>query len=273
MGERILITGCSSGIGRALALELTARGHEVLATARKLDSIKDLKVAKRLQLDVTDDASVASAVAKAGPIDVLVNNAGVGFWGPVETATGAAVQALFETNVFGPLRVLRAVLPGMRSRDGGAIVQISSAAAQRSNALLGHYAATKAALEAHSLALRIELAPFGIKVSIIVLGAVETDFGQNRRHVTAPEYADLADRFTKRIVANRSEPASAEDVAKTLADAIEAGEYPLRIDATPDAAALVAQRRGLSDSEWERVTLEALGACGVGFIETEKDRG
>jgi short-subunit dehydrogenase len=270
--KRVLITGCSSGIGRALAIELSTRGYEVVATARRLDSIKDLEVAKRLQLDVTDDGSVATGIAKAGPIDILVNNAGVGFWGPVETASGSAVQALFETNVFGPLRVLRALLPGMRARGAGAIVQISSAAAQRSNALLGHYAATKAALEAHSLALRIELAPFGIKVSIVVLGAVETDFGQNRKHVTAPEYADLAERFTRRIVANRGAPASAEKVAQTLANAIDAGDYPLRIDATPDAAALIAQRRGLSDSEWERMTLEALGACGVGFVETEESR-
>jgi short-subunit dehydrogenase len=272
MGKRVLITGCSSGIGRALAVELGARGHDVIATARRLGSLEGLAVAKRLQLDVTDDASVANAVAKAGQIDVLVNNAGVGFWGPVEPVPGTAVQALFETNVFGPLRMLRAVLPGMRARGDGAIVQISSAAAQRSNALLGHYAATKAALEAHSHALRIELAPFGIKVSIVVLGAVETDFGQNRKYVTAPEYADLAERFTKRIVANRGSPASAEEVAVTLADAIDAGEYPLRIDATPDAALLIAQRRGLSDAEWERSTLEALGACGVGNVETNEER-
>ncbi|HTU13099.1 MAG TPA: SDR family oxidoreductase [Allosphingosinicella sp.] len=270
MGKRILITGCSSGIGRALAVELTARGHEVIATARRLEALADLDVTTRLQLDVTDEASVADAVAAAGPVDILVNNAGVGFWGPVETASGAEVQALFETNVFGPLRVLRALLPGMRARGAGAIVQISSAAAQRSNALLGHYAATKAALEAHSLALRIELAPFGIKVTMVVLGAVETEFGHNRIQVTAPEYADLAERFTKRIVANRSAPTSAAAVAVTLADAIDAGDYPLRIDATPDAAVLIAQRRGLSDSEWERSTLAALGACGVGWIETDE---
>ena len=273
MGKRVLITGCSSGIGRALAVELGARGHDVIATARRLETLADLQVGKRLQLDVTDDASVAAAVARAGAIDVLVNNAGVGFWGPVEAASASAVQALFETNVFGPLRVLRAALPGMRARGGGAILQISSAAAQRSSALLGHYSATKAALEAHSLALRIELAPFGIKVSIVVLGAVETDFSQNRRHVAAPEYADLADRFTRRIVANRSAAASAQQVALALAEAIEAGDYPLRIDATPDAAALIAQRRGLSDTEWERSTLEALGACGVGYIDSEEDRG
>lgn len=271
MGKRILITGCSSGIGRALAIELAARGHEVIATARRPEALSDLDVAKRLPLDVTDEASIAAAVARAGAIDVLVNNAGVGFWGPVEVASDAAVRGLFETNVFGPLRVLRAVLPGMRAQGHGAILQISSAAAQRSNALLGHYAATKAALEAHSLALRIELARFGIKVSIVVLGGVETDFGHNRRHVSAPDYAELAERFTKRIVANRSSPATAEDVARILAAAIDAEDYPLRINATPDAEALIAQRHAQSDAEWERSTLEALGACGVGFVESNED--
>lgn len=271
MGGRILITGCSSGIGRALAIDLSGRGYEVIATARQLDSLEDLDVARRLQLDVTDDASVANAVAQAGAIDVLVNNAGVGFWSPIEPASGAAVQALFETNVFGPLRMVRAVLPGMRTTGKGAIVQISSAAAQRSNALLGHYAATKAALEAHSLALRIELAAFGVKVSIVVLGAVETEFCHNRQQITSPDYADLVRRFTQRIVANRSTPTSAEDAAKAIAEAIDAGEYPLRIEATPDAASLVAQRRSLSDTAWERAALEALGAPGTDHVETKEN--
>jgi short-subunit dehydrogenase len=259
MPKRILITGCSSGIGRALAVELTARGHHAIATARRREALDGLDVAQRLPLDVTDEASVAEAVAAAGPVDLLVNNAGIGFWGPIEAASGETVQALFETNVFGPLRLLRALLPQMRERRSGAILQISSAAAQRSNALLGHYAATKAALEAHSQALRIELAPFGIKVAIVVLGAVETAFGDNRRQETSAPYAEISERFTARIVANRSAPAAAEAVAVTLADAIDAEDYPLRIGATSDAAALIAQRRAQSDAEWERASLSALG--------------
>jgi short-subunit dehydrogenase len=270
MKQRVLITGCSSGIGRALALTLAERGYKVIATARDVASLADLPVAARLQLDVTDDRSVNEAAAAAGDIDILVNNAGLGFWSPIESASGAAVQALFDTNVFGPLRMLRAVLPGMRARRRGTILQISSAAAQRSNALLGHYAASKAALEAHSQALRIELAPFGIKVSIVVLGAVESDFGDNRRHVVDEAYADLARRFTSRIVASRSAAASAESVARTLADALDRGDLPLRIDATPDAGQLVSQRRAQSDAEWEKATLDALGACGVGYVESDE---
>jgi short-subunit dehydrogenase len=260
MTSRILITGCSSGIGRALAAELAARGHEVIATARCADSLRDLDVSMRLELDVADEASVEAAAAAAGPVDVLVNNAGVGFWGAVEAASQQDIEQLFEANLFGPLRVLRAVLPAMRQRRSGAVVQISSAAAQRSSALLGHYAATKAALEAYSQALRIELTAFDIKVSIAVLGAVETSFGANRKTATAPAYADLSERFTSRIVANRRSAVSAGYVANKLADFIAEGIYPLRFDATPDAASLVAQRKAQSDEEWERAALEMLGS-------------
>jgi short-subunit dehydrogenase len=178
---------------------------------------------------------------------------------------------LFETNVFGPLNMLRAALPGMRARGSGVVLQISSAAAQRSNALLGHYAATKAALEAHSQALRIELAQFGIQVSIVVLGAVESDFAQNRQQVVTPEYASITESFTSRIVANRSAPVSAASVAKVLADALDVGNLPLRINATPDAARLIAMRREVSDADWERQTLDSLAACGVGSISNESE--
>ncbi len=258
MARRVLITGCSSGIGRALARELSGRGWEVIATARRVQALADLPAALRLPLDVTDEDSVQRAVAAAGPLDVVVNNAGVGAWGPVEPASAAEVQAIFETNVFGPLRVIRAVLPQMRARQRGALYQISSAAARRSNALLGHYAGSKAALEAYSEALRIELAQFGIGVTIVVLGAVESAFAANRRHVSAAGYEDLTRRATLRIEANRRTPDAAEAVAARIADSIAGGAAPLRLDATADAAELIAQRRRLGDSEWERATLKGL---------------
>src|SRR4030095_16788026 len=128
MTKRVVITGCSSGIGRALASLLTGRGYEVIATARKLEALAGLDVAQRLALDVTSDASVAIAVAAAGRIDVLVNNAGVGLWGPVEAVGIEQAKALFETNVFGPMRVQNAVLPQMRARHDGIIIQVSSVA-------------------------------------------------------------------------------------------------------------------------------------------------
>src|SRR5271166_5800223 len=111
---RVLITGCSSGFGRATAVELKKRGFEVVATARRPATLEDLDVDVRLALDVTDDASVAAAVSAAGVIDVLVNNAGIGVNGPVELVPLTEVRRLFETNFFGALRLMQAVLPQMR---------------------------------------------------------------------------------------------------------------------------------------------------------------
>jgi short-subunit dehydrogenase len=258
MGKRILITGCSSGLGRAMAAELARRGHAVVATARRRATIADLDVAQHLALDVMSDQSVADAVGAAGAVDILINNAGVTVWGAVESPSATDVQRIFDTNVFGALRVLRGFLPAMRARKAGAIYQISSAAARRSTALLGHYAATKAALEAYSEALRIELSPFGIDVCIVSLGAIETKFGDNRQEVISPDYADLAARVKGRIAASRKVPWSAESVAVRIADAIEAGKPPLRLDGTSDAFALIAQRTTLADDEWERRTLADL---------------
>jgi len=125
---RTLITGCSTGIGRATAVELMKRGHEVVATARRPEVLDDLDVTARLALDVTSDASVAAAVAAAGEIDVLVNNAGIGVCGPVEQVPIAQAQAMFETNVWGAARMVQALAPGMRARSRGAVVNVTSLA-------------------------------------------------------------------------------------------------------------------------------------------------
>lgn len=125
---RVLITGCSTGIGRATAAALAERGYDVVATARREGSIDDLGVAQRLVLDVDDDASVRAAVEAAGEVDVLVNNAGWGAIGPIETIPLEQVRAMYDTNVFGVVRMLQAVLPGMRERGGGRVVNVSSAA-------------------------------------------------------------------------------------------------------------------------------------------------
>jgi short-subunit dehydrogenase len=255
MAKRVLITGCSSGIGKALAGELSRRGHQVIATARDVASLAELDVAQRLALDVTSDASVGAVVAAAGEIDVLVNNAGTTVWSSVESPDQADVQRLFETNVFGMLRMVRAFLPSMRERRRGEIVQISSAVAKRSTALLGHYAATKAALDAYSEALRLEASPFGVKVCIVALGAVESKFGANRKEIIRPEYAELVDRVKARLARSRKAPWSAESVASRIADAIDSGDLPLRLDGTGDAFRLFAERAALSDEAWERQTL------------------
>ena len=127
--QRALITGCSTGIGRATAVDLHARGYEVIATARRLETIEDLEVAGTLALDVDSDEWVANVVAEAGPIDVLVNNAGFGVEGSIETVPLDEVRRMFETNVFGSARMIQAFLPGMREHGAGTIVNVASTAA------------------------------------------------------------------------------------------------------------------------------------------------
>ena len=255
---RILVTGCSSGIGRALVMELSQRGHDVVATARRAETLADLPVALALSLDVTDDASVAAAAQVAGDVDILINNAGFSIWGAVEAPAIADLERLFSTNVLGPIRMAKALLPGMRARGRGAIYNISSAAAKRSTGLLGHYAATKAALDAYTDALRIELAPLGIAACTVVLGAVESNFGDNRTDVSMDAYTLLEERARARIAASRKAPATAQQVASRIADAIDAGRPPLRLDGTGDGFALIAQRTGQDDESWEAGTLAGL---------------
>ena len=141
------------------------RGHEVVATARRPEVLEDLDVTMRLALDVTSDASVAAAVAAAGEVDILVNNAGIGVGGPVEQVPLAHAQAMFETNVWGPARMVQALAPGMRARSRGAIVNVTSLAGRAVAPLQGYYAASKWALEALSEAMDSELRHWGIRAS------------------------------------------------------------------------------------------------------------
>lgn len=248
-----LITGCSSGIGRALAAELARRGFRVIATARDSSTLERLDVARRLALDVTSERSVNAAVAQAGQIDVLVNNAGLGLWAPVEAVPMQMTRALFDTNVFGMLRVLHAVLPQMRARKSGLIVQVSSPTGRFSGPLMGTYAATKHAIEALSEALRIELRTFGVNITIVEPGAVATSLPANRLFADLPEYHE----FTKRVLdtlrdSMRKTPYSVDYCASAIADIIESERPALRYPVTPDAEWTIARRLEMTDDEWER---------------------
>jgi NAD(P)-dependent dehydrogenase (short-subunit alcohol dehydrogenase family) len=176
----ILITGSSSGIGRSSALALHAAGRTVYATARRLESIKDLadQGIRTLALDVTDDASMAAAVeaieAESGPIGVLINNAGYGLYGAVEQVPMDDVRRQFETNFFGLVRLTQLVLPGMRSVGQGRILNVSSMGGRVTLPGGAFYHASKYAVEALSDALRMEVAQFGIDVVIIEPGPVKT---------------------------------------------------------------------------------------------------
>ena len=179
----VLITGCSTGIGRATAAQLAGKGWNVYATARRLDAIEDLREAgcKLLALDVTDEGSMTKAVAavedEAGPVGALVNNAGYSQSGAVETVPMDSVRRQFETNVFGLMRMCQLVLPGMRQAGEGRIVNISSMGGKLVFPGGGVYHATKHAVEALSDALRFEVKGFGVDVVIIEPGLILTEFG------------------------------------------------------------------------------------------------
>jgi len=176
----VLITGCSSGIGRAAAISLHAAGLSVYATARQVDTLADLagQGIHTLALDVTDEASMTEAVAAieeaAGPVGVLVNNAGYGLYGPVEQLPMDEIRRQFETNFFGLVRLTQLVLPGMRRRGRGRILNVSSMGGRITLPGGAFYHASKYAVEALSDALRMEVAQFGIDVVLIEPGPVKT---------------------------------------------------------------------------------------------------
>src|SRR3954452_17394295 len=254
---RVLITGCSTGIGRAAAEELTNRGHTVIATARRPETLADLDVAGRLALDVDSDDSVAAALAAAGPIDALVNNAGFGIGGPVEKVPLAEVRRLFETNVFGAVRMMQAVLPAMRERGSGTIVNVTSVSGVVAGPLAGFYSATKFALEAITEAARIELAHFGVRVLSVEPGYIETAFGDNSTNYGEDEapYDELAKLWTEAETAISSASGGAAQgpdlVARVIADAIESDDAKRFWPAGADAEMIVGAREALGYEKFE----------------------
>ena len=183
ISKAVLITGCSTGIGRVTAERLLASGWKVTATARRVDTIKDLGEAgaRVLPLDVTEEASMTAAVAEVeqaeGAVGVLINNAGYGLQGPVEEFPMDEVRRQFETNVFGLIRMCQLVLPGMRRQGWGRIVNLSSIGGKVTFPGGGLYHGSKYAVEAISDALRFEVRPFGVKVILVEPGTVTTPFG------------------------------------------------------------------------------------------------
>jgi NAD(P)-dependent dehydrogenase (short-subunit alcohol dehydrogenase family) len=251
---RALITGCSSGFGRATAVELKRRGYEVVATARRPETLADIDADARLALDVTDDASVARAVAAAGTIDVLINNAGIGIGGPIELVPMAEVRRIFETNVFGPVRMMQAVLPQMRARGTGTVVNLSSVSGKVSAPLSGFYAATKFALEAMSEALHIEAGHFGIRTIVIEPGFFKTNISQSHRDfgVDRAPYDELAvimEKLSAQL--GRSEAPGPEVVATAIANAIESPEAPWRVPVGTDAEMILSTRAASDDATFE----------------------
>ncbi len=231
-----LITGCSTGLGRALAQEVLDAGDDVVVTARDSARVQDLADAHpdralAISLDVTEADQVTEAVRRAeerfGGVDVLVNNAGYGYRGAVEEGDDAAVRALFETHVHGPTALIKAVLPGMRERHSGTILNISSIGAHVKPAGSGYYAAVKGALEGLSGSLRKELAPLGIAVCVVAPGGFRTDFAGRSLTGTEVVIDDYADTVGPRRVgtdtAHGTQPGDPVAAARVMREAVTSG--------------------------------------------------
>lgn len=258
---RVLITGCSTGIGRATALELTERGHEVIGTARRPASIEDLEVKEKITLDVTDDASVAAAREAAGDIDVLVNNAGISMRAPAEDAPLDAVRGLVETNFFGVVRMIQTFVPPMRERGSGVVVNVSSVAGKIGLPLSGYYSASKFAVEGLSEALHYEASRFGIRVVIIEPGYIATEIADRAvKHgvdegVYAPLFQQMNRADDQLLEGGRPGP---EVVATAIADAIENDDTPLRVPVGVDAELATATRASMDDAQFEATMRQSL---------------
>lgn len=251
-----LITGCSTGLGRALAEAVLAHGDNAVVTARDVSKVQDLvdrhpDTALAVALDVTDSSQVSGAVSAAnesfGGVDVLVNNAGYGYRAAVEEGEDGPVQQLFDTHVFGTARTIKAVLPGMRARGSGTIVNISSIGARMSPAGSGYYSAVKAAIEALTLSLRREVAPLGIRAMTVEPGAFRTDFAGRSLTQSAEPIADYADTAGKRRIENDTvhgtQPGDPAKAAAALIRVVESADPPYLLPLGTDAAAAV--RRSL----------------------------
>ncbi len=260
----VLITGCSSGIGLATAAHLSTRGFRVFASARSPDTSPGLgqlrsegaPLAGVLALDVTDPDSVQAAVERVleqeGRIDVLVNNAGLGGSGPVEELDLDDARMVMETNYMGALRMIQAVLPAMRSRRSGTIVNVSSMAGRVALAAFGGYAASKAALESLSECLAQEVATFGIKIAVVEPGVIATPIFAKGGRVMEEDSAYPAARrrlralFRAQLSHQRPPALVAAAVERAIVD-----EMPkLRYLVGADAEALVGGRDRLSDEAW-----------------------
>jgi NAD(P)-dependent dehydrogenase (short-subunit alcohol dehydrogenase family) len=263
----VLITGCSTGIGRATAERLARAGHTVYASARRPESIEDLKQSgcRTLALDVTSEESMSAAVAAVeraeGGIGALVNNAGYSQNGAVETVPLADVRAQFETNVFGLLRMCQLVLPGMRRRGEGTIVNLSSMGGRFTLPGGGIYHATKHAVEAISDAMRFEVSSFGVHVVLIEPGIIRSSFGETAAgSVSAGDgpYAEFNAAVAEANATASDGPlgklgGEPDDVAKVIEAAIAARRPRSRYRVTASARVLLTQRRLLPDRAWDRV--------------------
>lgn len=278
--KTVLVTGGTDGLGRATAILLAQEGYRVFAAGRdaqKRAALEQFAEAQglrleTLELDVTDDSSAARAVGeverRAGGIDVLVNNAGIAIVAVMEEISLGDLRKQFETNVIAPVRMAQLVLPGMRERRRGRIINMSSIAGKTSNPLMGPYSGSKHALEAVSDALRMELAQFGIQVVLIEPGFIPTNINQASAGLSAMyvqnaaasayarTYSGFLEMWKKVVNRSRSKP---EDCARVILQAIRADSPKARYLVTREARISAAMKWLLSDRRMDQITLRMLG--------------
>lgn len=257
---RILVTGAARAIGAAVVSELSARGHDVVATARDPSMLADVPAAARIRLDVTSDESVSSAIAAAGELDAVVNNAALNTIAPLESFPLQLFRDMFETNVTGAVRVIQSVLPSWRERRSGVIVNVSSVQGRVATPLEAAYCATKHALEGLSESLHYEVGHFGIRVVIVEPGYIAPGMKHGDAGDGHQAYAELVAQWSRNdVILNPNGRPGPELVARAVADAIEQPATPLRVEVGDDAALILATRRALDDAAFEATMRETLG--------------
>jgi NAD(P)-dependent dehydrogenase (short-subunit alcohol dehydrogenase family) len=266
---RWLITGCSTGIGREIARAALEAGHSVVVTARQADAVQDFvdefgDHALAVALDVTDAAEIAAAVSAAeeafGGIDVLVNNAGHGYLSAVEEGEDAEVRKLFDVNFFGAVGMIKAVLPAMRARGSGHIINMSSMTGLVANPPNAYYSSTKFALEAITEALATEVRPLGIKVTAIEPGAFRTDWATRSMKESATPIADYVDVAARKDLIKQFAdhlPGDPRKVAEAVLMVATLDEPPLRLLLGRDVLKAMRDKiaaTSASIEEWKAVT-------------------
>ncbi|NMN98808.1 SDR family oxidoreductase [Antrihabitans stalactiti] len=262
MTRTALVTGASSGIGKAVAEALVAKGYRVIGTSRNAETIAASARVDGVEyrsLDLTDKASIEAF--EVGDIDVLVNNAGESQSGPIEELPTDAIERLFQLNVFGPVRLTQLVLPGMRKRGYGRIIMVGSMIASFPLAYRSSYAATKSAIKGFADAARMEVSPFGVWISTVEPGSINTGISQRRTKYIADDSPYLADFNTmiSALDSKESTGISAEEVAASILEAIEA-DHPKPLYAKGSNAPLVFLLRRLAPAEIvEKVVVKTFG--------------
>jgi len=266
-----LITGCSTGLGRFLAKEVLSDGYNAIVTSRNVEDIRDIaeaypETALALSLDISNQAQIKNAIeaaeARFGKIDVLINNAGYGFRGAVEEASKEEIRKIFDTNFFGTVEMIQAVLPGMRKRKSGMIMSVSSIGGRFAAPGSGFYSATKFAIEGMSDALRKELTPLGIRVMLIEPGAFRTDFAGRsltQSETVISDYASTAgERRKEKDTTNGKQQGDPKKAAQAIIKAFEESQGPFRLLLGSDAIQLTrselnAQIKELED--WKNISI------------------